>query len=124
MEQYLTPTIAEELDPILSFTEPLVPSWFTKVPDHEVAVLSALRDKYEPFGFLVMTFAPYSAFLRTRGFPKLPLRETLKGDPLAIVGIPSVILDAIGYREFLNECLEFGLEGIGEFREVRKRNNL
>lgn len=124
LEQYLSPKITKELDPMLEYTEPLVPTWFTKVPDHEVEVLRNLREKYIPFGMLMMMFTPYSAFLRATGFPKLPLRDRLKRDSLSFDKIPSEILDATGYREFLDACMEYGLKGISEFKAVRERNNV
>jgi len=125
LEQYLSPEITEELDPILGYTEPLVPTWFTKVPDNEVEILKELREKYIPFGMLMAMFTPYSlSFLRGTGFPKLPLRDRLKRDSLSLDKIPSEILDATGYREFLEVCMEYGLKGISEFKAVKERNNV
>ena len=76
LEQYLSPLITEELDPILGYTEPLVQKWMCEVPDHEVQIIKALREKYFAFGILIMAFTTYSFFLRAKGFPKLPLSET------------------------------------------------
>lgn len=121
---YLSPRITKELDPILSFTEPLVPNWFLQVPDHDVAILRRLRDKYEAFGLLVMMFTPYSSFLRANGFPRLPLEKNLVRGSSSLEKIPHSITQAGGYREFLNEALAYGLHGIDEFRAVKKRNGL
>lgn len=119
LENYLSPTLQKELDPILSYTEPLVPPWFMQVPEHEVQTLRRLRQKYVPFGILIMMFMPYASFRRSNGFPKLPLRSWFNesGDAL-----PDLILDAVGYREFMDASIEFGKRAIEEFDEVRRRN--
>jgi hypothetical protein len=124
LEQYLSPKITKELDPILEYTEPLVPTWFTKVPGHEIEVLRTLRDKYIPFGILMMMFTSYSVFLRSTGFPRLPIRDSVKSNAVLLAGVPSNILDAVGYREFLDACMEYGLRGISEFEAVKERNNV
>lgn len=124
LEKYLSPVITKELDPILGYTEPLVQKWMCEVPDHEVSIIKSLREKYHYFGILMMMFTPYSSFLRATGFPKLPLRDWLKRDSPSLDKIPSEIIDAKGYREFLDACMEYGLKGISEFKTVKERNNL
>ena len=124
LEQYLSPVITKELDPILGYTEPLVQRWMCKIPDHEVKIVKALREKYFAFGVLVMEFTTYSTFLRSKGFPTLPLSESLPNLTENEGEIPKEILEATGYREFLQESLRFGKQGIREFKEVRDRNNV
>jgi len=124
LEQYLSPLIIEELDPILGYTEPLVQRWMCKVPDHEVSIIKVLREKYLAFGILIMNFSPYSIFLKAQGFPKLPLSESQSELTAHGSNIPKEILEATGYREFLHESLKFGKQGIREFKEVRDRNNV
>ncbi|MFH5884006.1 restriction endonuclease [Halalkalibaculum sp. DA3122] len=121
LEEFLSPILQDELDPILSYTEPLVPTWFTQVPDHEVQTLRELRERYMPFGMLIMTFMPYADFMREDGFPELPLRQHMAEN---IEMIPDPILDAVGYREFMNHAIEYGTQAIEEFREVRRRNEV
>lgn len=124
LEQYLSPVITKELDPILGYTEPLVQEWMCEVPDHEVPIIKSLREKYFAFGVLIMAFTPYSSFLRVNGFPKLPLSENWHKVAEAKDDIPKEILEATGYREFLHESLKFGNQGIREFQEIRDRNNV
>ena len=95
-----------------------------EVPDNEVPLIKALREKYLVFGVLVMAFTPYSAFMRKSGFPKLPLCENWPKIDSAESFIPKEILEATGYREFLQESLSFGKQGIREFKEIRERNDL
>ena len=124
LEQYLSPVITKELDPILDYTEPLIQRWMCEVPDHEVPIIKALREKYFAFGFLIMAFTSYSSFLRADGLPKLPLSKNWNQLKEARDDIPKEILEAAGYREFLHESLKFGKQGIREFKEVRDRNNV
>ncbi len=124
LEKYLSPVITKELDPIFGYTEPLVQKWMCEVPDHEVSIIKSLREKYHDFGMLMMMFTTYSTFLRARGFPKLPLRDRFIRYSLSLDKIPSEIIDAKGYREFLDACMEYGMKGISEFKKVKERNNV
>jgi len=120
LEKYLAPMITESLDPILTYTEPLVPNWFMSVPDSDVEVLRGLRDKYVPFGMMVMMFTTYSRFMRSNAYPELPLRERMTD---CLDSIPDAILDAAGYKEFLSLVTQYGQSAIDEFRVVKRRNN-
>ncbi len=124
LEQYLSPLITKELDPILDYTEPLVRQWMCEVPDHEVPIIKVLREKYFAFGVLIMAFTTYSSFLSSKGFPKLPLSESWPKLKEYGSNIPKEILEATGYREFLHESIKLGKQGIGEFKEIRDRNNV
>ena len=95
-----------------------------EVPDHEVPIIKALREKYLAFGILIMAFTPYSSFLRAKGFPKLPLSKSWPKLTEEGGNIPKEIFEATGYSEFLKESLKFGKQGIREFREIRERNNV
>lgn len=124
LEQYLSPVITKELDPILGYTEPMIQKWMNEIPDNEVQIVNALREKYLAFGIMVMAFTPYSSFLRAKGFYKLPLSENWPELTKNYGAVPKAILEAKGYREFLEESLKFGKQGIKEFKEVRDRNNV
>ncbi len=124
LDHYLSPLITKELDPILGYTEPLVPKWFCEVPDDEVEVLKALRDKYMEFGIMIMMFTTYSTFHEINGIPQLPMRESIRINNISSDAIPESILNATGYREFLEECLAFGKQGIDEFEAVKNRCGL
>ena len=123
-KNYLSPTITEGLDRLIGFTEPLVQTWMCEIPDEEVEVVKALRSKYADLAALVMTFTSYSWSLRRNGFPTLPLRQSLPEQYNGKVNVPDAILDAAGYREFLEYALAYGGEGIEEFQSVRDRNGV
>jgi len=120
VQKCFRPRITEQLDKLFNYTEPLVPRWMLEIPEHEVPTVKQLRDKYERFGWLVLTFSIYHVVGRPGELPALPLREHLA----ATAGIPDAVLDAGGYRDLLNEVLAFGTTAIGEFDMVRKRNNV
>ena len=124
LENYLSPTIRERLDPLVGFTEPLVQRWMCEIPDEEVEIVKGLRNKYNALGFLVLRFMHYSSRLWIGGFPRLPLRDGLKGEYLAKLHLPDELLDARGYREFLELVTALGEEGIKAFQEVRSRNGV
>jgi len=125
IENYFIPTITEELDLLLGYTEPLVQKWMCEVPDHEIEIIKSLREKYLAFSMIVMSCTSYvQIFSKKDRFPSLPLSQDEKFTQEALEAIPIEIKDAIGYREFLNECIKFGQQGINEFREVRERNNV
>ncbi len=124
LENYLSPKITERLDPLMGATEPLVQRWMCELPDDQVEIVKALRNKYVGLGIIAMTFTTYSSFLRREGFPKLPLRQDLNQRYDGEVQVPDGILDAAGYREFLESALAYGEKGIEEFRAVRERNKV
>jgi hypothetical protein len=125
IENYFVPTITQELDKLLDYTEPLVQKWMCEIPNHEVDVVKGLREKYLPFAMVVMSCTSYvRIFNKHDRFPVLPLIDDSKFSKEGLKNIPNEIVEAVGYREFLNECLDYGKKGISEFQEVRKRNNV
>lgn len=124
LENYLSPTITERLDPLMGFTEPLVQRWMCEIPDDQVEVVRALRSRYGVFAILVMRFTTYSSLLRKDGLPSLPLRQHLIEPYDRDIQVPDTVLDANGYREFLESALAYGEKGIEEFQAVRERNNV
>jgi len=124
IENYFIPTITEELDPLLGYTEPLVQKWMCEVPDHEIETIKGLREKYLVFSIIVMSCTTYTQLFKRRELPSLPLSKNDKYTQEALEALPAEIKDTAGYREFLNECIKYGKYGINEFREVRARNNV
>ena len=117
IERYLLPTMADRLDPVLSYTEPLVPKSFMQVNEAGVARLKELREQHVHFGVLVMEFTPYvRAFGPDRPIPSLPLRDNMEIERQQ--GIPDTVLDARGYRELLDAAVEHGERVIAEFRSA------
>lgn len=125
VENYFVPTITKELDKLLGYTEPLVQKWMCEIPDHEVEVVKALREKYLHFAMIVMSCTSYvRIFNKHDRFPVLPLIDDDKFSKEGLENIPQDITQSVGYREFLDSCLRYGREGISEFQEVRRRNNV
>lgn len=124
VEKYFVPTMWEKLEPLLGYTDLFGQKWMCGIPDHEVEVVKSLREKYLPFAMIVMSCTNVQIFSKKDRFPVLPLSTDEKYAKEGLDAIPAAITEAIGYREFLNECIKYGQQGISEFREVRERNNV
>lgn len=122
LENYLLPFVADHFDPLLTYTEPLLPRAFSSLPDDRKRQFIALKDRYDPFGWLMMMFTPYTKMLRKEGFPKLPLRAHFKEGSTPEKEIPAAVLDALGYRDFLDAAVEYGDKATSEFREIIQLN--
>ena len=121
LERYFSPTITDELDPLMTYTEPLAPKWFPNLPEPDRDAFMELKNYYDEIGWLAMSLSTYSRLLRKEPFPELPLLG-FPGASEEKTRLPQEILRALGYRELLAHMLKIGREGIGEFREIRDRN--
>ncbi|HXH94789.1 MAG TPA: restriction endonuclease [Thermoanaerobaculia bacterium] len=121
-ERYFSPMIEERLDPLLTYTEPLAPDWFVKLPESEKAEFIHLKERYDPFGFIMMSLTSYFRIFNKEPLPKLPLEEHI--DPRFKEAIPHELLIATGYREFFDLAIRYGDIAISEFRAIRDRNGL
>jgi restriction system protein len=117
-DEYLSPQIVTDLDPLLTYAEPLAPKWYPDLPDLEKQEYVNLKGTYDELGWMLMTFTPYARMGRDKARPKLPLRESLVGE----TSIPAEILDVATYREFHELCVSYGLPAIEQFRAIRDRN--
>lgn len=97
-----------------------MPRQFVDLTEPEKKHFLTLKDKYDVFGWLMMTFTPYSRMFAKQGLPKLPLRDRLDGGATAEKYIPAAVLDAVGYRDFLNAAVAYGDIAIAEFRKALK----
>ncbi|GLU57276.1 restriction endonuclease [Dyadobacter frigoris] len=120
-ESYFSPQISERLDPILTYSEPILPKWFEKMSEVDKETYFALKDKYDLFGWIVMSFTPYARMLSKDRIPTLPLFDRVKDNKDVIRRIPTEILKETGYLEFLEKCYEFGDIAISEFRQFRDK---
>lgn len=117
LEHHMLPTIADRLDKLFAYTEPLVPRRFLEVDDRTVERLKGLRDRYGTFAFLMMAFTPYLySISEITEIPTLPLRE--RADDNARRNVPAGILDATGYRELLDAAIALADTATGEFDEA------
>jgi restriction system protein len=87
LTRYLHPTVATRCDPLLTYTEPLLPAWFSRLPEENKDKYLELKRKYDVFGMLMMAFTPYVRMLHPTAVPTLPLRSRiaqLTGDETGI----------------------------------------
>jgi restriction system protein len=120
-ESYFSPQLAERLDPLMTYTEPLLPRWFHSMKDEEKASYHMLKEKYDSFGMLIMTFMPYLKIVSDMPIPSLPLIDGLKKNGHIVDNVPMDILTEVGYAELLEKCLIFGNNAIAEFRYFRNK---
>jgi restriction system protein len=119
-EEFLSPTIAEKLDPLLSYAEPFFPKWFPALPEEDKQIFLELKNQYDEFGWLVMSFTPYARWGRDNPYPSLPVIDRLPQDSDLIAKVPKEILEAKGYREFFDAAISFGEDAIKKFRRLRE----
>jgi restriction system protein len=120
LEEYFSPTITERLDPLLSYTEPLLPRWFDALTEENQRAYLDLKEKYDEFGWLVMTFTTYSRMVRQHeSFPALPVKAHLSAESPLLKKVPQAILEETHYREFLDAMTEFGLGVLQQFDVLR-----
>lgn len=122
-ESYFSPQLAKRLDPILTYTEPILPKWFDKMSSVDKDAYFALKDKYDLFGWIIMSFTPYARMVTKDLIPTLPLFDRVKENKEVVERIPIEILKETGYKEFLEKCYEFGDFAISEFRQYRDKYN-
>ena len=122
LEKFFSPALTKLLDPLLTYTEPLIPPWVEKLSPQDRKDFFALKERYLPFGLVVMEFSPYvrALGLTKRPFRPLPLRGWVP-DPPGPEKIPTSIMDATGYRDFFDLAVEYGTKAIAEFRVFRDR---
>ncbi|WP_192563878.1 restriction endonuclease [Pseudomonas gozinkensis] len=119
-EGFFTNQIHERLSSLMTYAEPFAPTWFEQMSDEDKSTYFALRDKYEPFAWVMQSLGPYSRRFRANPIPQLPLRMRLDADP-TLGTIPAHILDETGYRELLEASLAYGEAALSEFRVLRDR---
>jgi restriction system protein len=118
LKSYLQPTVSGRCDPLLTYSEPLLPAWFEVLPDAQKDKFLSLKRRHDEFGWLMMTFTSYMRILQDSPFPQLPLRPRV-AQVMNETVIPDDVLDAVGYREFLDAALTHSDEVIARFRALR-----
>jgi restriction system protein len=114
IERFLLPTITDQLDPLFTYTEPLLPRWFSELDERGQHRYLELRERHAPLDLLIfILFASYQQFLG-RELPTLPLRGKVPEE-----GVPAAVLDAEAYRDLLDAALPLGYDAIAEFRALR-----
>ena len=123
-DNYFSPSLAEDLDPLLTYAEPLLPEWFSDLPEKDKQEYYQLKEQYDQLGHVVMSYSPYVRILGNSPYPKLPVLKRLAVNPSAEITIPTEILECESYREFHELCNSVGFEAIEKFRAIRDRNKV
>lgn len=119
IERYFIPTVTENLDPLMTYAEPLLPLWFAQLSELEQATYVALVDEYAGLGMLSMRCSTYHQMLRKTDLPALPL---CSNDEVAkLPKLPARVLKAASYSELLFEMSEAGTIAIQQFRQLRDK---
>jgi restriction system protein len=116
IERYLRPEVTKRLDGFLELVEPLLPRAFDKLDESAKAKFLELRKKYSDLWAIAMLFTSYMASLGTP-LPDLPLRDRWEPSSNA-TEVPSDLLDATAYGDFLNILIPFGESAAAELRAV------
>jgi len=122
IQEHFIKRLAEQLDPFLTYTEPLLPTWFDALPSSEQDAFIALKDKHDPMGHLVMALSPYVRAFRHEPLPALPLKDSLHDKADSLRRIPQDVVEATGYKQLFDLLIQHGTAAIADFRAIRDRN--
>jgi restriction system protein len=117
---YFVHEVDRRFSPLMTYSEPLVPSWYSLLSPSDQWSYRQLNRKYSVFGMLLQDFGPYSQILRAKRI-SLPARLRLPKPEDGIQGIPEEVLDETAYRDFLQLCTPIADRAIREFRALRTR---
>lgn len=123
LEHYLVPTVTDQCDLLITYTEPLLPAGFRDLNEQDQRRFLTLKQEHEPFGWLMMSFTQYARMIIKKPPPKLPLRPRLTRQEW-VGSIPSKVLDAAGYREFLDAALAHSDAVVQLFQTALKHGEL
>jgi restriction system protein len=123
LESYFSPMITKALDPLLTYTEPLLPPWVSRLNEDDSRAYEALYFKWLDLGLVAMAFTThYRQLMKGRPFPKLPVSDWILAEEKRPYQIPAELAAITSYREFLTECIRIGEAVITEFRVYRDRS--
>lgn len=123
IERYLRPEVTKRLDGLMSLVEQILPRAFDKLDESAKVKYLELRDRYFDLGATAMLFTTYFKMIHP-SLPDLPLRD--RWEPSSDgTEMPSDLLDATAYGDFLNILIPFGERAAAELRAVlHPRSNL
>ncbi|MFF1831506.1 restriction endonuclease [Paenarthrobacter sp. NPDC058040] len=114
IEQHLRPEVTRRLDELMELVEPLLPRAFKQLSEPAKAKYLELREKYWELGATAMLFTTYFKMIHPE-VPDLPLRDRVSSSS---TGMPDALLDATGYRDFLDILLPLGEQAAEELKAV------
>ncbi|MEA5426399.1 restriction endonuclease [Arcicella lustrica] len=122
---YFSKEMASRLNPLLTYSEPILPAWFDKMSREDKEIYYSLKDKYDVLGHIVMNYTHYGRMLGNKPIPLLPviniLSQELEDQEHIARRVPENILTETGYLEFLHLVEKFGAVAISEFRVLRDK---
>jgi restriction system protein len=115
LEHHLFPTMEKQLKALWTFTEPIYATPGRSDPSEEPRnAWQAAWWAYAEPAWALNDFTSIHQGTPGARVPSLPLRSYVPARVAALM--PTILLDAVGYREFLEEALAFGGEAIEAFR--------
>lgn len=120
-DSHLPKTIANELDGLMTYSEPILPKWFSKMNDEDKERFIDYKQKYDAFGAVMLSLGPWTRMIN-KDIPTLPLIDRLTPGAERNT-IPEDILKETHYREFLEKSLVHGKHALSLFRELRDKYN-
>jgi restriction system protein len=118
-KKFMSPRITAVLDPLLTYAEPLLPAWFGDLSEERQQAFLDLKDRYDEFGWLIMSLTTYTRMLQDKPLPSLPFIDHIPPDSRLAQNVPPEVLRAVGLRDFLAEAMAFGEQLIEQFRAFR-----
>lgn len=112
--RYLRPKVAERLDALFTYVEPIPPRSFDNLSRPRKREYLAVRDQHLELGALAMLLTTAAENL-SLGLPELPLRERFR-DASTESTLPPEILDAVAYSDLLDVLIPCGESAIAQFR--------
>jgi restriction system protein len=120
---FLEPYIHERFRNFIALTDWTSTHWYS-VKDEDKAKLNKLHEKYGGLGFLFVILGPAGHILRgDEPVPSLPLAESGL-NYLALDEVPKELLNARGYRQFLEQAEQYTDAAVTEFFSIQDLSGL
>lgn len=121
VENYFRFEVYKKYDSLISYLEPLpaMASWDSWLEDEDVEILIDMFNSNQNLARFLMTFMPYTNFMKSRVIFSLPLSDHLEAGKG--LDIPEHIRNARGYRELLTALESYCLPLLERFRSFRDK---
>jgi len=121
-QKYFEPTLREEVDPLLEYTEPINSRIFKKadrLTEVQRTKFKELRETYQPLAMIFTPIAYQSLMREGRPGIELPLSNRFSSYPNPMIpDALSPLIEAEALRQFLDISISFAKKAIAEFDEV------
>jgi restriction system protein len=117
LKGYFLKHIKDNFGDIITYTEPLVPTWALKLGKEDVDIMKDLRRKYEWLGWLMLDLKYTPGIVnREHDFPKLPLSPAYKE-----LGIPVELFAVDNYVDLIDCLNTHATPAMKEFRLLKEK---